>query len=124
MLLYILALILAFILTPVGIIFTFIKSFYNNSFKNAIKNLNLQFKTIAISIDQYGNVVCKDLFNSTLIKKNSNYLFGHEDDTISKVIGHNKLDNTLSKTGIVIENILNFLDNNHSLKAVEYEKRR
>lgn len=118
MILYIIALFLAFILTPIGIIFTFIKSFYKNSFKNAIKNLNLQFRTIAISIDQYGNVVCKDLFNFTLITKESKYLFGHEDDTISKVIGYNKLNNTLSKTGIIVENILDFLDKNHSLKAI------
>lgn len=122
MILYIVALILAFILTPIGIIFTFIKSFYKKSFKNAVKNLNLQFRTIAISIDQYGNVVCKDLFNFTLITKESKYLFGHEDNTISKIIGYNKLDNTLSKTGILVENILNFLDNNHSLKAIEYDK--
>jgi hypothetical protein len=122
MILYIVALFLAFILTPIGIIFTFIKSFYNNSFKDAVKNLNLQFKTIAISIDQYGNVVCKDLFNFTLITKDSKYLFGNEDDTISKIIGYNKIDNTLSKTGIVVESILNFLDKNHSLKAIEYDK--
>jgi hypothetical protein len=119
MILYIVALILAIILTPIGIFFTFIKSFYKNSFKNAIKNLNSQFRTIAISIDQYGNVVCKDLFNFTLITKDSKYLFGHEDDTISKIIGYNKLNNTLSKTGIVIESILNFLDNNHSLEAID-----
>jgi len=122
MILYIVALILAFILTPIGIIFTFIKSFYKNSFKDAIKNLNSQFRTIAISIDQYGNVVCKDLFNFTLITKESKHLFGNEDDTISKVIGYNKLDNTLSKTGIIVENILNLIDKNHSLKAIEYDK--
>ena len=122
MILYIVALILAIILTPIGIIFTFIKSFYKNSFKDAVKNLNLQFRTIAISIDQYGNVVCKDLFNFTLITKDSKYLFGNEDDTISKIIGYNKIDNTLSKTGIVVEIILNFLDKNHSLKAIEYDK--
>ena len=122
MILYIVALFLAFILTPLGIVFTFVKSFYKNSFKDAIKNLNLQFRTITISIDQYGNVVCKDLFNYTLITKESKYLFGHEDDTISKVIGYNKLNNTLSKTGIVVENILDFLDSNHSLKAIKYDK--
>jgi hypothetical protein len=122
MILYIIALILAIILTPIGIIFTFIKSFYKNSFKDAIKNLNLQFRTIAISIDQYGNVVCKDLFNYALITKKSKYLFGYEDDTISKIIGYNKLNNTLSNTGIIVEMILNFLDKNHSLKAIEYDK--
>lgn len=119
MILYILAIVLAIILTPIGILFTFIKSFYKNSCKNAIKNLNLQFKCIAISIDQYGNVVCKDLFNSTLIKKESIYLFGNEDDTISKVIGINKINNTLSKVGIILDNILDFIDKNHSLKAIE-----
>ena len=117
--LFIVALILSLILVPIGFIFTLVKSTYKRRLKTALKRLNGYFYTMAYSIDQYGNVVCQDLFNWALIKSNSKHLFGDPDETISSVLGKNKINNTLTFTGKVLDYILHFLDNNHSINSIE-----
>ena len=117
---WILSLVLSVILLPIGFVFGFIKSIYQNKFfKEGLPNLNQKFKRLSTAIDIFGNVVCAELFNSTLISKNSNHMFGNYGETISEVIGWNKKFNTLSKCGIHLDNILNFFDKNHSLNSIK-----
>lgn len=71
---------------------------------------------LAKSKDQHGNVVMQWLFNFLFIKKDG-YKFGNPDDTISYVIGVNKLNHTLSYWGMVLDGILEFFDPGHSLAA-------
>jgi hypothetical protein len=53
------------------------------------------------------------------LKKKSKHRFGHPDETISSVLGKNKRDNTLTKLGAILSNVLDFLDENHSIKSIE-----
>jgi hypothetical protein len=81
---------------------------------------NKYWKSIALSIDQLGNVICQHLFNLTLIKKDG-YKFGDMDQTISYVLGRNWVDGTLTQTGALLSRILNRLDKDHLDKAIEKE---
>ena len=50
---------------------------------------------------------------------NPGYKFGDEDETISSVLGKNKLTKTLTKTGKTLDWILEKLDRNHSIESIE-----
>ena len=82
--------------------------------------VNGYFHETAIDIDKFGNRNFRTLLNLTLRKENG-YLFGTMDETISSALGKNKRDNTLTKTGIVLCTILDFLDKNHCIKSIRYE---
>jgi hypothetical protein len=76
---------------------------------------------MAISFDQLGNVALSRLFNDLLIKPNRD-LFGKEDETISSVLGKNKLNGTLKPLGKALVWILDTLDENHSIKSIEVDE--
>ncbi len=92
------------ILYPIGMVYGVIKI--------AVMYIGAILKTLAIGINQFGNVVCADLFNDTLIKKDG-VKFGNPYNTISKVLGKNKRAGTLTKLGKFFANILNKIDPNH-----------
>jgi len=75
---------------------------------------------LAISIDQYGNGLCQHLFNQVLIKKTSVNKFGNIDETISSVLGKNKLAGTLTRLGKAVDKVLDILDPDHSIKAIDH----
>jgi hypothetical protein len=106
----IIAIIISIILFPIGFIFSM---FYPGR-KKYIYN-------IALSIDQLGNVVCARLFNFFLIDI-TGHKFGNEDETISGVIGKNKRTNTLTGLGIALDYILELIDKNHTVKAIEEDE--
>ena len=120
LLLLIVALALGIVLVPVGLMVGTLMSFLKKKWYRGIFYLGQNFRVIAVSIDQLGNVACSHLFNLTLIKKESKHLFGNPDETISSVLGKNKLRNTLSRTGIILTKILGFFEKNHSIKSIEY----
>jgi len=107
----IVATIVSIIIFPIGFVFAM---FYSGRRK--------YFYNIARAIDQLGNVVCGRLFNSTLIKYYSIYKFGNEDETISSVIGKNKLANSLTFIGRLLYYFLELIDKNHSIKAIENDE--
>jgi hypothetical protein len=82
-----------------------------------VKDKSGYFKETAIDIDRFGNRNFRTLLNTTLQK--NGYKFGDERETISSALGKNKRDNTLTKTGITICNILDYLDKNHCLKSIK-----
>ena len=84
-----------------------------------VRNKKQWFLNLAISKDQYGNVLGMYLFNDLLILKKSQHRFGHPDETISSVLGKNKRDGTLTKIGQILSNVLDFLDHNHVIKSIE-----
>jgi hypothetical protein len=69
-----------------------------------------------------GNVVCQHLFNYCLVKKESRYKFGNVDETISSVLGKNKLEKTLTILGIYLLSLLEFIDSNHGVKSIEEDE--
>ena len=107
-LLIIVAIVLSIPLYPIGFIYAVIKC----------NNMSGYFRGIAESIDQLGNHVMQYAFNKWLIG-NDGYRFGNIDETISSVLGKNKRDKTLTKTGKFLDRILNNLDDNHSIDAIE-----
>ena len=115
-LLLILAIALSIILLPIGWLYTFF------TLRAKPERLNSYAKTIALSIDQLGNVVLSNLFNDILIK-NEGYKFGDEDETISKVLGANKESNTLTKLGRWLADVLNWIDKDHVEKAFYLKER-
>jgi hypothetical protein len=78
---------------------------------------------IALGIDQLGNIVCAKLFDLTLIYQSSIHKFGNEDETISSVVGKNKQSKTLTLVGQLLNKLLDLLDKNHSIEAIEEDKK-
>lgn len=116
--LMVLAIILSIFLLPIGWVYALV------TLKLKIDRLNFYILTIAISIDQLGNVMLGPLFNKLMIKKCSKYLFGDEDDTISYVLGVNKLHGNLTFIGKSLAWLLDTIDENHVLKTVEIVKEK
>lgn len=114
--LFVLAILIAMFVIPIGIMYSVLLWIYRMDLKERI--LNLLFYT-AISIDQLWNVVCADLFDFILTKKNWSYAFWDEDETISSVIWKNYRRNTLSFFGKWLYNIIEFIDKWHSDRNIE-----
>jgi len=73
-------------------------------------------------LDQLGNVICMENLNAWLITNKSKYFFGSPDETISSVLGKNKRAGTLTRFGWIVDRILNKLDDNHSINAIEEDE--
>ena len=80
-------------------------------------NVSDYFLETAIDIDRFGNRNFRTLLNTTLQK--NGYKFGDERETISSALGKNKVMNTLTKSGIAICDILDFLDKDHCIKSIK-----
>ena len=118
--LFFVALVLAVILYPIGILYTFIIDIGRFKIKTYFQKINKYFLIMAVSIDQTGNVFLSELFNHMLIK-NSKNKFGNPDETISSVLGKNQLNNTLTFIGRCLNNLLNFIQPNHSVNSIEID---
>ena len=109
------ALILFSIIAPIGcVIGLFVKRDWKRRTKEYLRD-------VSISLDQHGNVICKYLFEYTLIKKDTIH-FGNPDETISSVLGKNKLANNLTWLGRGLDRILNKIDLNHSINSIEFDE--
>lgn len=112
LLLFIISSILKWLLSPflwfIGVICSYNK-----------KEHKKYFKDLAIAKDQYGNAVGKYVFNYCLIKPDG-YKFGNIDETISSVIGKNKIINKLTRIGKLLDYILDLLDSNHSIESIDH----
>ena len=115
------AVLLFLLLLPFAIVWGIGASFWRRKFKNGTIEVADWFYAWAISIDQLGNVVCKELFNDALITP-AGVEFGNPDETISSVLGKNKLKSTLTKTGKALDWLLNKLDPNHSINSIEADE--
>jgi len=115
-LLFVIALLLSPLLV-VGIIWSIIKSAIGMRIKGWWDRVGDYFFVSAKAIDQLGNVMCRDMFNSLLIKDDTQP-FGDEDETISSVLGKNYMSNNLTTVGKALAWILNTLDPNHVQDAI------
>jgi 8-oxo-dGTP diphosphatase len=114
LILFIAAKLLMTIVYPLG----FLWSIGLTLFKNGWKSVDTYLFNCAIADDQHGNTYVAKLFNDVLIKVGG-YRFGNPDETISSVLGKNKLTNTLTILGRGLDWILEKLDPNHSIKSIE-----
>ena len=87
--------------------------------KGGIRGAGRYLFQLAVSIDQLGNVMMQHLLNTLWIKKGG-YPFGNRDETISSALGRNKQEKTLTYFGRVMDRILDTLDPNHTLNAIDY----
>ena len=115
------AVILFICIAPFGVIYGLGASFFKVKFKEGFAKIGGYFMSIAISIDQSGNVFCKELFNDALIKPKG-HSFGNEDETISSVLGKNKVNNTLTWAGKLLDSLLNVFERNHSIISIEHDE--
>lgn len=119
LLLFVLSQLLGIMLFPVGILCGIVVGFVGHRPETGIRTASDKFWLLAVSFDKYGNVVCAELFNATLITKKSVHRFGMLEETISAVIGYNLQAGTLSKAGKTLNWMLNFIDPGHTLKAIQ-----
>lgn len=77
------------------------------------------FLDTAINLDRFGNREFRFSLNKYLIHKDSVNRFGDVRETISSVLGKNQRANTLTKLGVCICNILDFIDKDHCKKSIK-----
>ena len=112
-LLYFVAIILYLPLTVINTILVL------NKYGWKFKTIDDYFYQTAVDIDKFANRNFRTLWNETLQK--NGYQFGDERETVSSALGKNKRDNTLTKTGMIVCNILDRLDENHCIKSIRDE---
>ena len=76
------------------------------------------FLDTAINIDRFGNREFRTSLNKCLIKENSPFKFGDDNETISSVLGKNQRFGHLTKFGKIICLILDTIDKNHCEKSI------
>lgn len=117
--LFLVAVFLLCILVPIGFFWAVIEAFVKRDLRTALKRIDSFFMDVAISIDQTGGVICRELFNDALISHKSEHKFGNPDETVSSVLGKNEKKETLIFLGISLNWLLNKLDKNHSINSIE-----
>lgn len=112
LLLSIIAVVLFLLIEPFNFIFVV---FLKRKFKWS--RLNGYFRNLAIGVDRFGNYQFRSLFN-VLFKTDKGYEFGNFNETVSSALGKNQRDNTLTKIGLILVGVLDFLDENHCLNSI------
>lgn len=123
---FVLAVVLFILLLPIAIVYSIVKYtvllFVNPN--RVYKGLSKLFISLALSIDQLGNVMLQAPMNDLMVRKNG-HKYGDEDETISQVAGENKLLNASTKWGILFTKILDFIfEDNHVINAVNYHRKK
>lgn len=119
--LLIVATVLSCIFMPIGFVYSSIVLIVRNTFKDWWNRWNDYLYIMALGLDQLGNAVMQDLFNDLLLKPGA-YRFGNPDQTLSYIFGKNKQLGKLNWLGLFIASVLDWLDPNHTDKAVKNEE--
>lgn len=108
--LFVLATVLFIIIWPIGLMYGILTRF----------NFSLigLFVSLAISIDQLGNVFTQYLFDDVMIRKWW-YKFWVEDETISSVLWKNQRDWTLTGLWKLLCDTLDRIDQDHCKKSID-----
>ena len=113
--LLVVALFLCLFFFPVFILYFTLKTIKQRGWK-------LFALTLALIIDILGNVIGEELLNDKLIILNG-YKFGKSGQTISAVLGFNQELKTLTRSGEILANLLDWIDINHCYNAMESYKK-
>lgn len=103
------AVVLFFVLTPVSLLYVM--------FKFGWRNFKGYFLSQAIAIDRFGNYNFRAILNATM-RKSGGTMHGDFRETISSVLGKNKLSKDLSAAGLILAWILDLLDKDHCIKSI------
>ena len=112
--LFLIASILWLPITVINLVFTLFKNAKKHGF---LKVINGYFLQTAVDIDRFGNRNFRTILNATL--QNNGYEFGNVHETISSALGKNQRDGSLTYFGIIISEILDFLDNEHCKNSID-----
>jgi hypothetical protein len=110
--LLIVATVLAIIFVPVGFVYSMFVLLWRNGITAAWNKINDYLYILALGIDQLGNVAMLP----------GAYRFGNPDQTLSYIFGKNKQLGKLNWMGLFIARVLDWLDPNHTDKAVKHEE--
>lgn len=102
---YIIAIIVIAILTPLGVVYTAIKNIFTFKFKTWTLKLIDYIEVLFIAIDQICQIFFSDLLNDIAIKKGG-YSFGDPDDTIGYCIRRNHKKEKLTLFGKFVQLII------------------
>ncbi len=122
--LLILALTLTIILAPLGVIVALIRGIYKRKLKDWYISTAEYIFDMAYAVNQFGNVMMAPLFNIFFIKEElvfplMDLRFGDPYETISSCLGRNYLMLNLTWAGKAMFVILDKIDPNHCIDAIE-----
>ena len=118
LILFLIALLIYLIIAPSCILYAAFKSVINKKISLIDTLSNILFEH-AKGIDQIGNGGFSIIFNDFFIKDDNIHPFGDVEETISSVLGVNKIHNNLTLIGKILDNILSLIDDNHSIKSIK-----
>jgi len=118
LILFIIAFVLTALIGSASLLISIVYYLVTLKWKSGLRVLNAFFYKLALSIDQFGNVVCAIPFQY-LFTKPVAHNFGNEDDTVSYVIAKNKELGTLTLSGRLLGRLLDLLDKDHLKKAIK-----
>ena len=107
------------ILIPLGMLFSFTRAFLTVQW-NPIPKLKAYVNSLGVALSQLLNTTCSELFNDILIT-NQGFYFGNPDFTTSATLGMNEREGELRPLGKAFVWVLNKVDKNHCIKALESE---
>lgn len=119
LLLFLTAIIIYLVVLPCAIFHMILKLTFTKQYVKIIESFTYIFKSHAIGIDQIGNSAFHIFFNDVFIKDKTIHPFGKIDETISSVIGKNKIINNLRLEGKILDFIISIFDKNHSIKSID-----
>jgi hypothetical protein len=117
--LFILAIIIYIVILPIAIIHSIIKFIISKEYIKILFFFTNFFKSHALGINQTSNRAFNVFFNDIMIKDDSIHSFGDIDETLSSVLGKNKLKNNLTIFGSILDFILNIFDENHTIESID-----
>ena len=104
---YTIGILLIVLFTPIGFLYTALRNIFLLKFSDWIKQIQNYFLVLVIALDQYANVLMKDLFDAIVIKRGyKGYSFGNPDDTIGYVVRQNNKRESLTLFGKFIKLII------------------
>ena len=107
------------LLIPLGMLFSFTRAFLTVQW-NPFPKLKAYVNTLGVALSQLLNTTCSELFNDILIT-NQGFHFGNPDFTTSATLGINEREGELRPLGKAFVWVLNKVDENHCIKALESE---
>ena len=99
-----------------GIIELIIQLFYKSRFWKALGKFGDVILLFATVIDVTLNVICQVPLNRFF--QNNGYQFGNRKDTISRALGINERDFTLTKSGDFLCRFLNMIEKDHCKNSI------
>jgi hypothetical protein len=94
----------------VFIIETFFSLFFETKKRKWFTLISSRLYRKAKLIDIFGNYLFPEFWNFIFSKKGDNYSYGRLGETLSSATGKKKLENSLTKTGLILYYILYIID--------------